>query len=92
MGLPTAETGDILDPKMAGAVDVHAARIPDRDRLVDLLRENGVRAEPHGELDIEVADERGELFGHVETLVLDLGATMIPIKHEGVIYLRPPVG
>jgi len=24
-------------------------------------------------------------------LVMDLGAQMIPMKHEGVIYLRPPV-
>jgi hypothetical protein len=74
------------------AVDVHAARIPDRDKLVALLREHGLKAEPHGELDIEVTDEGDDLFGYVETLVLDLGATMIPIKHEGVIYLRPPVG
>ena len=76
------------------ALDVHAARIPDRDRLVELLRENGLAAEPHGELDIVVAadDESDALFAHVEELVLDLGATMIPIKHEGVIYLRPPVG
>jgi hypothetical protein len=74
------------------AIDVHAARIPDRDKLVALLRERGLKAEPHGELDIEVTDEGDDLFGYVETLVLDLGATMIPIKHEGVIYLRPPVG
>jgi hypothetical protein len=32
------------------------------------------------------------VFAEVETLVLDLGATMIPMEHEGVIYLRPPVG
>jgi hypothetical protein len=76
------------------AVDVHAARIPDRDRLVELLREHGLDAEPHGELDIVVAadGENEELFAYVEELVLDLGATMIPFKHEGVIYLRPPVG
>ena len=76
------------------AVDVHAARIPDRDRLVELLRKHGVAAEPHGELDIEVAaeDESDALFAYVEELVMNLGATMIPIKHEGVIYLRPPVG
>jgi hypothetical protein len=88
----TPERGEILDPKMAGTVDVHAARIPDRDKLVALLREHGLQAEPHGELDIEVSDEGDDLFGYVEALVLDLGATMIPIKHEGVIYLRPPVG
>ena len=76
------------------AVDVHAARIPDRDRLVALLRDHGLDAEPLGELDIEVAaeGESGELFAYVEELVMDLGATMIPFKHDGVIYLRPPVG
>ena len=80
---------------MAGTIDVHAARIPDRDKIVELLREHGVDAQPHGELDIEVpcSDEDSacdELLSHVEGLVMDLGATMIPIKHEGVIYLRPP--
>jgi hypothetical protein len=78
-------------------IDLHAARIPDRDKLVDLLREHGLAAEPHGELDIQVpcedqGDTCDELFTHVETLVMDLGATMIPIEHDGVIYLRPPVG
>lgn len=82
---------------MAGTIDVHAARIPDRDRLVELLREHGVDAEPHGELEIQVdcgdGDGDGacdELLAEVEGLVLDLGATMIPLKHDGVIYLRPP--
>jgi hypothetical protein len=80
---------------MAGTIDVHAARIPDRDKLVELLRENGVDAQPHGELDIEVpcSDEDSacdDLLAEVEGLVMDLGATMIPIKHDGVIYLRPP--
>jgi hypothetical protein len=78
-------------------IDLHAARIPDRDKLVELLRDHGLEAEPHGELDIQVPCEDDgracdDLFVHVETLVMDLGATMIPIKHDGVIYLRPPVG
>jgi len=82
---------------MAGTIDVHAARIPDRDRLVELLREHGLAAEPHGELEIRVpCEDEGEacdeLFARVESLVMDLGATMIPTKHDGVIYLRPPVG
>jgi hypothetical protein len=82
---------------MAGTIDVHAARIPDRDKLVERLREHGLEAEAHGELDIKVpCEDEGracdDLFAYVEGLVLDLGATMIPIKHEGVIYLRPPVG
>lgn len=80
------------------SVDVHAARIPDRDRLVELLEEHGLDAEPHGELEIRVpcADDDtqacDDLFAYVETVVLDLGASMVPLKHEGVIYLRPPVG
>jgi hypothetical protein len=27
----------------------------------------------------------------VEGMIMDLGAQMIPLKHEGVIYLRPPL-
>ena len=77
-------------------VDVAAARIPDRDRLLEMLREHGLEARAHGELGIEVecADDDtacDELLSEVEGLVMDLGATMIPLKHEGVIYLRPPV-
>ena len=80
---------------MAGTIDVHAARIPDRDKLVELLRDHGVDAQPHGELDIAVPcgdDDTAcdDVLSEVEGLVIDLGATMIPIKHEGVIYLRPP--
>jgi hypothetical protein len=80
---------------MASTIDVHAARIPDRDKLVELLREHGVDAKAHGELDIEVPctdDDSAcdDLLTEVEGLVMDLGATMIPIKHDGVIYLRPP--
>jgi len=76
------------------AIDVHAARIPDRDRLVELLREHGLEAEPHDELEIEVVAEHvdGEVFREVERLILDIGAPFVPIKHEGVIYIRPPVG
>ena len=69
-------------------IDLHAARIPDRDKLVALLREHGLEAEQHGELDIQVpCEDDGSACD-----VMDLGATMIPIKHDGVIYLRPPVG
>jgi hypothetical protein len=76
-------------------VDVEAARIPDRDQLLQMLRETGLDAQPHDELGIQVeyGDDDGagdELLSEVEGLVMDLGATMIPIKHEGVIYLRPP--
>jgi hypothetical protein len=76
------------------AIDVHAARIPDRDKLVELLREHGLEAEPHDELEIEVKAENvdGEVFREVESLILQIGAPFVPIKHEDVIYVRPPVG
>ena len=77
-------------------VDVEAARIPDRDQLLELLRGHGLDAQPSDELGIKVEcgdDEAAcdELLSDVEGLVMDLGAVMIPMKHEGVIYLRPPV-
>ncbi len=76
-------------------VDVEAARIPDRDQLLQMLRDVGLDAQPHDELGIQVEcgeDDSAcdELLSEVEGLVMDLGATMIPLKHEGVIYLRPP--
>ena len=76
------------------AIDVRAARIPDRDMLLELLREHGLGAEPHDELEIVVeADDRdGAVFHEVEGLILKIGAPFVPIKHEGVIYVRPPVG
>ena len=76
------------------AIDVRAARIPDRDTLLELLRDHGLEAESHDELEIVVeADDRdGAVFREVEGLILQIGAPFVPIKHEGVIYVRPPVG
>ena len=76
------------------AIDVKAARIPDRDKLVQLLREHGLEAEPHDELEIVVQsdDANGEVFHEVERLIMQIGAPFVPIKHDGVIYVRPPVG
>jgi hypothetical protein len=76
---------------------VKAARIPDRDRLLRELREAGLDARPVGEIGIEVPYEGGpeqiseELFGHAEAVILSIGAPFVPIKHEGVIYIRPPL-
>ncbi|HET6944070.1 MAG TPA: hypothetical protein VFI01_01860 [Gaiellaceae bacterium] len=76
------------------AIDVHAARIPDRDRLLELLREHGLDAEPQDELEIVVAKSNadGEVYHEVEALIVDIGAPFVPIQHEGAIYVRPPVG
>ena len=78
-------------------LEVEAARIPDRDRLLKELREAGLDAEPVDEVGIEVrvgdnAEEVGdEVFAHVEEVTMRIGANFVPIKHEGVIYVRPPL-
>jgi hypothetical protein len=78
---------------MSDSVDIEAARIPDRDRLLQELQEAGLEARPVGEVEIEVrAGEAGEVYEQVEGMIMSLGAPFVPIKHEGVIYVRPPVG
>jgi hypothetical protein len=77
------------------SIEVEAARIPDRDRMVELLRGHGIDARPHDEVGIDVHcdgdDGCDEVFEEVESVIFDLGATMVPQKHDGVIYIRPPV-
>jgi hypothetical protein len=77
-------------------VQVEAARIPDRDRLLAELRAAGLEARPVGEVEIEVVADAGdgaadEVFTHAEQLILSIGAPFVPQKHEGTIYIRPPV-
>jgi hypothetical protein len=75
-------------------IQVEAARIPDRDQLLGLLREHGLEARAENEVGIVVPtqDGDGEVFSTVEELIINIGAPFVPIKHEGVIYIRPPVG
>jgi hypothetical protein len=79
---------------MSSTVRVEAARIPDRDRLLAALKEEGLDAEPEDEVGIIVPVGEGgtELFHQVEGVVFSVGAPFVPIQHEGVIYIRPPVG
>ena len=79
---------------MPSKVRVQAARIPDRDRLLVALRNEGLDAEPEDEIGILVPVGEGgsELFHQVEGVVFSVGAPFVPIEHEGVIYIRPPVG
>jgi len=63
-----------------------------------MLRDHGLTAEPEGEVDIRIPCDDGaadgacdEILQHVESVVFDLGAPFIPQKHEGVIYVRPPL-
>ena len=79
---------------MSSMVRVQAARIPDRDRLLEALRHEGLDAKPADEIGIVVPVGEGgnELFHQVEGVVFSVGAPFVPIEHEGVIYIRPPVG
>jgi hypothetical protein len=78
------------------AVHVEAARIPDRDRLLQELRDAGLDAKPVGEVDIEVPvggqdDAADEVFALAEDTIMRIGAPFVPMKHEGTIYIRPPL-
>jgi len=67
---------------------------PQRPRLLEALRNEGLDAEARDELEIVVplGESNGELFHHVEGVILSVGAPFVPIQHDGVIYIRPPVG
>jgi hypothetical protein len=77
-------------------VHVEAARIPDRDRLLRELQGEGIDAHPVGEVEIKVPvsgdleEASDELLSRTEHVIMSLGAPFVPIKHEGVIYIRPP--
>jgi hypothetical protein len=81
---------------MTEHVPVQAARIPDRDRLLQELRDAGLDARPVGEIEIEVSTEDADaasrdVYALVEGMIMSIGAPFVPIKHEGVIYIRPPL-
>ena len=75
-------------------IQVEAARIPDRDQLLGLLHEHGLEAHAENEVGIVVPNQAGdgEVYATVEELIMKIGAPFVPIKHENVIYVRPPVG
>jgi hypothetical protein len=78
---------------MSSTIRVEAARIPDRDRLLEALRDEGLDAVPQDEVGIVVPVGEGhEVFHSVETVIFSVGAPFVPIEHEGVIYILPPVG
>jgi hypothetical protein len=70
---------------------VKAARIPDRDRLLQELQAAGLDAHPEDEVGIQVKTDDDALLAEIEGLITTLGAPFVPIKHDGVIYVRPPV-
>ena len=76
---------------MTDTAHVEAARIPDRDRLLQELRAAGLDARPLDEVGIEVETDDDNLLSDVEGMIASLGAPFVPMKHEGVIYIRPPL-
>jgi hypothetical protein len=82
---------------VSDTVQVEAARIPDRDRLLLELREAGLDARAVDDVCIEVQcgddteEACDELLAQTEHMITSLGAPFVPLKHEGVIYIRPPV-
>jgi len=82
---------------MGTTVHVEAARIPDRDRLLRELRDAGLDARPAEEVCIEVpcGDDTeaacDDLMAFAEGVITSIGAPFVPIKHDGVIYIRPPL-
>jgi hypothetical protein len=83
---------------MSETVQVEAARIPDRDRLLQLLRDEGLDVRAVNEIGLEVPCGDGQsdaactqVLASVESVIMDLGAPFVPTKHDGVIYIRPPV-
>lgn len=83
---------------MSSTIHVEAARIPDRDALLRELRSHALDARAVDEIGIVVRsddDERhvsDEVYAEVESVIMAIGAHFVPIKHDGVIYIRPPVG
>lgn len=82
---------------MTETVQVEAARIPDRDRLLEELRASGLDARPVDEVEIEVRVESeaegsaDEVLAHAESVIMSIDAPFVPVKHEGTIYIRPPL-
>lgn len=81
---------------MTETVQVEAARIPDRDRLLQELRDAGLDARPVDEVSIVVPCGDAEqacngLLALAEDAIMSIGAPFVPIKHDGTIYIRPPL-
>jgi hypothetical protein len=62
-----------------------------------MLVEHGLPAEPVGEVEIRIPCDGDDLEAgddvlvHVEAIVIELGAPFVPMKHDDVIYVRPPI-
>ena len=82
-------------------VYVELPRIKDRDEVLQALAQRGHEARPteeDGWPAIEVPcdgdSDRAcdDLAAELETLVGELEVPLVPVRGDGVIYLRPPAG
>ena len=58
--------------------------------MSSMVSANGYDARPVNGVEIHVHGAAPHLYGALEDAVMDIGDAFVPIKHEGVIYLRPP--
>ena len=78
-------------------VQVEAARIPDRDRLLASCGRSGLDARAVGEVGIEVPtgtlaeSVADELFAQAEHVIMSIGAPFVPHEARGH-DLHPPAG
>jgi hypothetical protein len=85
---------------MGESVELHVARIVDREALVEVLRASGIDSEPidaDGVLGIRVPCGDGdseptceELLAQLERLVAGTELPLVPQRGDGFVFLRPP--
>jgi len=64
--------------------------------LSEVATEGGLDARPVDEVSIEVACGHAEhacdeLLALAEDAIMSIGGPFVPIKHDGKIYIRPPL-
>ena len=42
-------------------------------------------------LEAEAEEAADEVLAHAESVIMRIGSSFVPIKHDGVIYIRPPL-
>jgi len=42
-------------------------------------------------LEAEAEAAADEVVAHAESVIMRTGSSFVPIKHDGVIYIRPPL-
>jgi hypothetical protein len=82
-------------------VHVELSRTNDRDQVLQALAQRGHEARPTEEdgwpaievpCDGDAARACDDLVAELETLVGELAVPLVPVRGDGVIYLRPPAG